>query len=93
LPTQIKNVLYLQTGELKGKVCHTVNAADYEIIFMGEEGKEHRILRCRHYEDIEHDREEIIAVDKYLTKQLNDGELLIGLSSKDCKTIKTLQDG
>lgn len=84
-PTQIKNVLYLTSGDLKGLVCHTVKAADYEIIFTGTRGKEERIIRCRHYEDKPHDREEILLIDYGLTEKVNKGELLIGLSSTDCE--------
>lgn len=87
LPKQIKNVLYLQTGEYKGKVAHTVKAADYEIIFQSEHGREERLIRCRHYEGENHDREELIAIDDYLTKKVKSGELLIGLSEIDCKKL------
>ena len=86
-PEQIKNVLYITAGEYKGEVMHTVRAADYEIIFMGTNGREQRIIRCRHYEDIEHDREELIIVRHDLTEQVNEGELLIGLSPTDCKNL------
>lgn len=91
-PKQIDNVLYIQTGEYKGKVSHTVKASDYEIIFQNEHGREERLIRCRHYENEYRDREELIAIDYSLTNKVNNGELLIGLSPTDWKTLNTLQD-
>jgi hypothetical protein len=79
-PTYIKDVLYVTTGEFKGLVVHTLKACDYEIIFQGIHGREERIIRFRHFPDQEHEREEIIAVDHYLTEQVNNGKLLVGLS-------------
>lgn len=87
LPTQIKDVLYITTGELKGKVVHTLKASDYEIIYQGESGKEERIIRVRHFEE-DNDREEVIAVSGDLTEKVNDCTLLVGLSESNCKTLK-----
>lgn len=87
-PEKIENVLYLTSGELSGKVCHTLKAVDYEIIFMGREGREERKIRCRHYEKENHDREEITAIDGYLTEKVKSGKLLIGLSEYDCEYLK-----
>ena len=86
-PLQVKNVLYIKTGELKDKIVNTVNAADYEIIFQGDNGQEQRIIRCRHYEDMIHDREEIICINDELTEKYLNNELLIGIDISDCKTI------
>lgn len=88
LPEQIKNVLYLTSGEFEGQICHTVKSADYEIIFQGTNGREQRQIRCRHYEGFDHDREELIMIRHDLTKELKKGNLLIGLSPEDCKKIK-----
>lgn len=85
--TQIKNVLYITSGKLKGKVVHTLKACDYEIIFMGEKGVEERIIRCRHFDNEINEREEIIAVDDVLTKKVLSGDLLVGISSSDAKSI------
>lgn len=49
-PTQIKNVLYIKTGELKGNIVHTLKSCDYPIIFQDTNGKENTVIRCRHYE-------------------------------------------
>jgi hypothetical protein len=83
----IKHVLYITSGELKGKVVHTLKACDYEIIYMGKSGIEERVIRCRHFEDEENEREEIIAIDDYLTDQVQLMNLMVGLSSKDAKYI------
>jgi hypothetical protein len=88
LPEQIKNVLYITSGEYAGQICHTLKACDYEIIFQDSNGREGRIIRLRHYEGEYHDREEIIMVRHDLTNKLNNGELLIGLSPSDCKKLK-----
>lgn len=86
-PAYVKDVLYVTTGELKGKVVHTLKACDYEIIFQGTNGREDRIIRFRHFPDEDHEREEVIAVDDYLTDMVNDKKLLIGLSPTTAKTI------
>lgn len=93
LPTQLKNVLYIRTGEYAGKVSHTLTACDHEIIFMGEDGREKRIIKCRHYEDEYNDREELTCIDHDLTKKVNNGEILIGLSPSDCKSFKNYKNG
>lgn len=86
-PTLIKDVLYVTTGEFKGLVVHTLKACDYEIIFQGIHGREERLIRFRHFPDIEHEREEIIAVDHHLTKDVEEGKLLIGLSPTTAKKL------
>lgn len=90
-PLQIQNLLYITSGEYEGMVCHTVRSADYEIIFQGMKGTEERIIRCRHYEGIVHDREEIICIDLELTRQVNEDKILIGLSISDCQTLNQYQ--
>jgi len=85
--TQIKNVLYITSGHLRGKVVHTLKACDYEMIFMGSNGVEQRVIRCRHFENEINEREEIIAVDEYLTKRIVGEDLLVGISFSDAKSI------
>lgn len=85
--TQIKNVLYITSGHLKGKVVHTLKACDYEVIFMGDRGVEERVIRLRHYENEINEREEIVAIDDILTQEVKSGNLLIGISSSDAKSI------
>ena len=85
--TQIKNVLYITSGNLKGKVVHTLKACDYELIYMGSKGHEEKIIRCRHFENETNEREEIVAVDKELTKRVLSGDLLVGVSQDTAKSI------
>jgi hypothetical protein len=86
-PEKIKDVLYITSGELKGKVVKTLKACDYEIIYMGKDGKEERIIRCRHFENEINEREEVIAIDKQLTKEVENKNLMVGVSKSDAKYI------
>jgi hypothetical protein len=83
-PKQIKNTLYITSGELKGKVVQTLPASDYEVIFIGSDGREQRIIRCRHYEGEINEREEIVGVNEKLTKLVQNNKYLVGISKKDC---------
>lgn len=85
---KIENILYLTSGNLKGNVCHTLKACDMPIIFNNDEGVEETIIRCRHFEDEEHEREEIVAINHDLTKKIENGSLYVGVTEKDCKQIK-----
>lgn len=87
-PFRVKDTLYVTSGELSGKVCHTVRSADYEIIFQDLDGREHRVIRFRHSDDEEIEREELTCISHYLTTELEKGNLLIGLTPTDAKTIK-----
>lgn len=84
-PKKIKNTLYITSGELRGKAVRTLNASDYEIVFMGLSGKEERVIRCRHYENEFHEREEIVGVDENLTKKIKKRDLMIGISPESAK--------
>ncbi|MGI9214104.1 MAG: hypothetical protein ACR2HS_00055, partial [Gammaproteobacteria bacterium] len=86
-PTEIKNKLYITSGEYKGLVCGTVKAADYQIIFQGEDGREKSIIRLRHFENEENPREEIIYIDNEMTKQVKKGNILVGITKSDAKKI------
>lgn len=86
-PTLVKDVLYVTTGEFNGKVVHTLKSCDYEIIFQGPNGQEDRLIRFRHFPGQEHEREEVIAVDEYLTEKVNNKKLIIGLSPIKAKTV------
>lgn len=87
LPTQIQNVLYIKTGEFKGNVVHTLKHCDYEMVFQGVQGREERLIRCRHFEKENKyaEREEIIAVADDLTELVKEGKLLVGLTPTDAK--------
>lgn len=86
-PTQLKQILYITTGELKGNICHVLKASDYEIIFQGQNGREDRRIRLRHFEDENNEREEVLAIAHDFNKLLKAGHLLIGLDEKDCKKL------
>lgn len=87
-PTLIKDMLYVTSGEYEGLVVKTLKACDYEIIFQNENGREERIIRFRPNGDDKTKREpEAILIDHDLTDKVNNGQLLIGLSVKDCKSI------
>lgn len=84
-PKQLKNVLFIKTGELKGFAVHTLKASDYLLIFNNEQGVEQQIIRCRHYEKGSGDREEIVAKDNLITEKIKLGKLLIGSSPSNAK--------
>lgn len=86
-PTIIKQKLYITSGEFAGKVCQVVNAADYQVIFQGDDGTEQFLIRARHFEGEYNDREEIIAVDQELTEMVNNGTALIGYTTSDAKKL------
>lgn len=82
---QLKNVLFMTSGEFENKAVRTLNACDYEIVFMGDNGQEERIIRLRHYENEINEREEIVCVDENITQKIEKRELLIGNSVSDAK--------
>lgn len=91
-PTQIKNVLYIETGELAGNVVQTLKACDYEIIFQGTNGQEQRIIRCRHFpDDPDNERQEVIAIRHDLTERVNEGQLHIGLNPSAAKPLNAVE--
>jgi hypothetical protein len=86
-PNLVPDVLYVTTGEFKGQVVHTLKACDYEMIFQGRDGREDRIIRFRHFPGEDNDREEVIAVSEYLTDEVNEGRLIVGLSPTTAKEV------
>jgi hypothetical protein len=87
-PEKLKEVLYITSGQLKGKVCHCLKACDFSLIFNNEEGREETIIRARHFEGEElNEREEITAISQELTKKVKKGILYVGLSERDCKQL------
>lgn len=87
-PTQLKDTLYVYTGELSGKIVKTVKAADYCIVYQDTNGREGNIIVFKHYEDEDSDTEEVMCILDELTEQLHDGKLTVGLSKTDAKTIQ-----
>ena len=89
LPTLVKNKLFITSGEFKNKVCDVLTASLYEIVFQGDDGREKRIGRIRHFQDeVGHEREEIIAVNNYETNKVLKGQLFIGLNINDAVKYK-----
>ncbi len=90
-PKLKKELLYVTSGEYSGQVVRTLKACDYEIVFQNEKGREERIIRFRPNGDEKTKRDpEAIAIDHILTAMVDSGELLVGLSTKDCKAIETI---
>ncbi len=92
-PELLKNVLYVTSGDLKGKVVSTVKAADYQIVFQDSNGREGNIIRFRPHGEKKSMREpEAIAVMDELTDKVYAGELFVGITIKDCKIIGDFPD-
>jgi hypothetical protein len=90
-PEKIKDVLYITSGKLKGKVCHCLKASDFSLIFNNEKGVEETIIRARHFDGEElNEREEITAVNQELTKKVKNGTLYVGLNERDCKKLNSV---
>lgn len=85
-PKFLKDVLYVTTGDLRGKIIRTVKAADYEIIYQNDDGREAKIIRFRHSDNPDFDREEVIGIDTHLSDLYQKGQLLVGYSPNDAKT-------
>jgi len=90
-PSLLKNVLYLTSGTMKGKVCHTLKACDYQLTVLVD-GRDRNIIRVRDAGQAEEQREELVAVNHTYTKRVKDGGLYVGLTTTDCKPIKELQN-
>lgn len=87
-PEIIKDVLYVTTGDLKGLVCHMGKSSDYELIYQGQDGREKSLIRFRHSDTEELEREEVMAISHSLTERVLNGELLLGIEIKDAKPLK-----
>jgi hypothetical protein len=87
-PTLIPDTLYVTSGSLKGNIVKTLKACDFEVVFQGANGREQRIVRFRPNGCEKSRREpEAIAILDELNKMLYNGELLVGLTPADAKTI------
>jgi hypothetical protein len=92
-PKKLADTLYVTSGELKGNVVKTLRGCDFEIIFMDTNGKEGSIIIFRPNGLPEKNlEEEAIAILDEQTRNVNRGTLLIGLSDKNCKTLKEHKD-
>lgn len=87
-PKQLKDTLFITSGEYKGLVVKTVRAADYMIIFQEKNGREKRIIRCRpNGNDKKQQEPEIIAILHDETDRVNNGLLLVGVSQTSAKPL------
>jgi len=86
-PKQLKDILYITSdGDLKGQVVMTLKASDYEVVFQ-DEGRERRVIRLRHSDTEDLEREEVQLIHHDFTKKVNKGDLLIGLTPSDAKQL------
>lgn len=83
-PKLLKDYLFVLDGHYKFVVVRTLKACDYEMVIRGTSGKEDRIIRFRTSYPDKNEKEEILYADMDLTKKVKKGELLVGLTSKDC---------
>ncbi len=87
-PEQLKDTLYVTTGELKGQVVKTLVACDYEVIFQGKNGREQHLIRFRPFGDNKTKREEeALAILHDETNKVNSGKYLVGINKGDAKPI------
>lgn len=89
-PTKIKECLYVTTGSLAGNVVHTLKAADYQLIFQEIDGREGNLIRFRHSDDLNFDREEAICINHELTEKVKKGLIYVGLTKSDCKPLNEM---
>lgn len=84
---KLKDILFVTSGKLQGKVVKTLRGCDYVCIFQ-DDGREKNIIRFRPFGDKENKREqEAIATLNDETEMVRKGELLIGLSSSTAKKL------
>jgi hypothetical protein len=89
-PEKVKDVLYVTSGELEGKVVKTLTHSDYCVIFQGLAGKEDTRIRFRPFGDPKTKREEeAIAILWDETNKVINGEYLIGYEVSDAKKINS----
>lgn len=91
-PKWIKDVQYITTGKYAGKIIHTLRACDYELIFNDFNGQEKRLVRCRHFDNEHNDREELIAINHKLTKEVSEEKVWVGLNSANAKPVRIWKD-
>lgn len=88
-PTKIKDTLFVTSGRYKGLVVKTLIACDYQIIYQDTNGRENYLIVFRPDGEEKSKRErEAIAILHDITKEVNDGEILVGYEIKDAKPIE-----
>ena len=87
-PEKIKQVLFMLTGKYKGKVCVTLQAVDYQIIFQDMNGREGNLIRLRTDGDENTQREpEVVAIHHEYTDMVDRGKLIVGITKNDARPI------
>jgi hypothetical protein len=87
-PTLIKQALWITTGEYKNKACVVLQASDYQLIFQGRNDTEVNIIRLRSEDRPKEQREsEIVAIHNNYTEKILRGDLIVGLTKSDAKSI------
>lgn len=86
-PTLVKDKLYVTTGDLAGQVVGVLTASDYQIVFQGVDNREDTLIRFRHSDTEELEREEVIYIDHEATGKVKSGEFIVGYEIKDAKAI------
>lgn len=87
-PELMKDALYVTTGELAGQVVKTGKAADYELVFQGDDGREKNLIRFRPFGDPKTGREEeALCILHKETELVKGGGYLVGISLSDAKKI------
>jgi len=88
-PEVLPNILYVTTGELKGKIVLTLLGCDYQCVFQDTNGREGNRIRFLPFGNEKVNKEyEAIAIRNDLMKELEEEKLLIGYTLQDCKTLK-----
>lgn len=88
-PEQMKDTLYVTSGQLKGKVVSTLKACDYEVVYQNKDLREGNLIRFRPMGDKEKQREEeAVAVLEHVTEKVLQGGYLVGISLSDAKPLQ-----
>lgn len=88
-PEQLKDTLWVTSGELKNKAVKTLVACDYCIVFQDSNGREGNIIRFRPFGDAKTNKEEeAIAILHDTTYKVLNREFLLGISIKDAKPLQ-----
>jgi hypothetical protein len=87
-PTQIKDTLWVTSGEYKGHAVRTLVGCDYQIIFNESFGIESNLIVFRPEGDEKRGLEsEAIALMNDITEKVKSGEYLVGYTIKDAKPL------
>lgn len=85
---ELKNFIYITSNcELKGQVVKTLHASLYEMVFNDRNFREKRLIRIRHSQDPNFQREEVEFAMPEMTKMVEKGELYIGLNADEAKKL------